>query len=65
MSPRDASDGGPPRFGLALNDVVATHAGLRAGFTGLAGTPVQLIAPEAPLRTEVLSGPWELRDPLP
>lgn len=50
----------PERFGRALGEVVAAHPGLRAGFAELAGNPVQLIAPEALLRTEVLADPTEL-----
>lgn len=52
----------PATFGAALSEVVAAHPGLRAGFAELAGSPVQLIAPEALLRTEVLADPDELKN---
>lgn len=52
----------PEKFGAALNEVVAAHPALRAGFAELAGSPVQLIAPEALSRTEVLADPAGLKD---
>lgn len=52
----------PERFGAALGEVVAAHPALRAGFAELAGSPVQLVAPEVLLRTEVLADPEGLKD---